>query len=97
MNNDESCNPVVSLGARSSACIELRVRHGTDLSGQADPYHRSVNREIATALATPAVKQRLQELGVEAKASSPEALQTLLASEIVKWGAVIEKAKIEKQ
>jgi len=56
-----------------------------------------LNREIGAALATPAVKQRLQELGVEAKASSPEALQTLLASEIAKWGAVIEKAKIAKQ
>lgn len=56
-----------------------------------------LNREIGTALATPTVKQRLQDLGVEAKASTPEALQTLLASEIAKWGAVIEKAKIEKQ
>ena len=56
-----------------------------------------LNREIGAALATPTVKQRLQELGVEAKGSTPEALQTLLASEIAKWGAVIEKAKIEKQ
>ena len=56
-----------------------------------------LNREIVAALASPAVKQRLQELGVEARSSTPEALQKLLAAEIIKWGAVIEKAKIERQ
>ncbi len=56
-----------------------------------------LNREIGAALATASVKQRLQDLGVTARASTPEALQSLLASEIVKWGAVIEKAKIPKQ
>lgn len=56
-----------------------------------------LNREITAAVATPAVKQRLQELGVEARASTPEALKELLVAEIAKWRAVIERAKIEKQ
>jgi tripartite-type tricarboxylate transporter receptor subunit TctC len=43
------------------------------------------------------VKQKLLDLGVDARASTPEALQKLLVAEIAKWGAVIERAKIEKQ
>jgi tripartite-type tricarboxylate transporter receptor subunit TctC len=56
-----------------------------------------LNREINAALASPQVKQRLLELGVNARAGTPEALRDLLAAEIVKWRAVIEKAGIEKQ
>jgi len=56
-----------------------------------------VNREIAAAVALPDVKQRLQDLGVDARASSPEALRDLLVSETAKWRKVVETAKIEKQ
>jgi tripartite-type tricarboxylate transporter receptor subunit TctC len=61
------------------------------------PVIDRLNREIVAALATPAVRQRLFDLGVEAKSSTPEALQALLTSEITKWGGVIERARIEKQ
>ena len=56
-----------------------------------------LNKEIAAALAAPEVRQRLQDLGVEARAGTPEALRDLLAAEIIKWGGVIDRAKIEKQ
>ncbi|MGC2518883.1 MAG: tripartite tricarboxylate transporter substrate binding protein [Burkholderiales bacterium] len=56
-----------------------------------------LNREINAALASPGVKQRLQDLGVEARASTPDALKELLVAEIAKWRAVIERAKIERQ
>jgi tripartite-type tricarboxylate transporter receptor subunit TctC len=56
-----------------------------------------LNREINAAMNSPAVKQRLQELGVDAHAGTPDALKDLLAAEIVKWRAVIERAKIPKQ
>ena len=56
-----------------------------------------LNREINAAVAAPEVKQRLQELGVDARGSTPDALRELLVSEIAKWKAVIERAKIEKQ
>jgi tripartite-type tricarboxylate transporter receptor subunit TctC len=56
-----------------------------------------LNREINAALASPQVRQRLLELGVDARAGTPDALRDLLAAEIVKWRAVIEKAGIEKQ
>ena len=56
-----------------------------------------LNREINAAVAVPEMKQRLQDLGVDARAGSPEALRELLISETAKWKAVVERAKIEKQ
>lgn len=56
-----------------------------------------LNGEIAKALASPDTKKRLQDIGIEAKTSSPEAFKALLESEIVKWRGVVERAKIEKQ
>jgi tripartite-type tricarboxylate transporter receptor subunit TctC len=56
-----------------------------------------LNREIAAAVASPDVRKRLEELGVDARASTPAELHALLVSEIAKWGKVIERAKIEKQ
>ena len=56
-----------------------------------------LNREINVALTSSDVKLRLQGLGVDARGSTPEGLRELLVSEIAKWKAVIERAKIEKQ
>ena len=56
-----------------------------------------LNKEINAAVAAPELKQRLQDLGVDARASSPEAMRELLVSETAKWKAVVERAKIEKQ
>jgi tripartite-type tricarboxylate transporter receptor subunit TctC len=49
------------------------------------------------ALASPDVKKRLADLGVEAGASSPEVLGELLKAEIKRWGEVIARANIPKQ
>jgi tripartite-type tricarboxylate transporter receptor subunit TctC len=49
------------------------------------------------ALASPDVKKRLADLGVEAGASSPEVLGELLNAEIKRWGEVIARANIPKQ
>ncbi len=56
-----------------------------------------LNKEINAIVAMPEVKKRLQDLGVDARGSTPEALSKLLVSEIGKWKAVIERAKIERQ
>jgi tripartite-type tricarboxylate transporter receptor subunit TctC len=61
------------------------------------PVIERLHREVNAALAAPEVRKRLQELGVEARAGTPEALGALLVSEIAKWKAVIERAKIPKQ
>jgi tripartite-type tricarboxylate transporter receptor subunit TctC len=56
-----------------------------------------LNKTIREIVATPEVKQRYAELGIEAKASTPEELKTRLAGDINKWAAVIERAGIPKQ
>lgn len=56
-----------------------------------------LNREVAAAVNSPAVKQRLKELGVDARAGTPEQLNELLVGEIKRWTEVINRAKIEKQ
>lgn len=56
-----------------------------------------LNRAITEALAMPDVKQRFQELAVDARPDTPEGFRKLIASEIVKWKAVIEKAGIPRQ
>jgi len=61
------------------------------------PIIDRLNKEIHTALASPEVKDKLLELGVVARASTPEEMKTILVSDINKWRGVIERAKIQKQ
>jgi tripartite-type tricarboxylate transporter receptor subunit TctC len=61
------------------------------------PIIDRLSKEIATVLAMPDVKERLQGLGVTARASTPEQTRQLLATDVEKWRRVIETAKIEKQ
>jgi tripartite-type tricarboxylate transporter receptor subunit TctC len=56
-----------------------------------------LNRELNAVLATPAVKQKLASLEVDARPGTPEQLGSLLASEIKRWGDVITRANIPRQ
>jgi tripartite-type tricarboxylate transporter receptor subunit TctC len=56
-----------------------------------------LNKAIREIVGTAEVKQRYAELGIEAKASTPEELKTRLSADIGKWAAVIERAGIPKQ
>jgi tripartite-type tricarboxylate transporter receptor subunit TctC len=56
-----------------------------------------INDALKDVLAEPEVKTRLLELGIEAKASTPEEIRARLKSDIDKWRAVIEKSGIERQ
>jgi tripartite-type tricarboxylate transporter receptor subunit TctC len=56
-----------------------------------------LNKEANAALASPDVKARLAELGVDARGGTPEEARELLASEIRRWSEVIAKAGIERQ
>lgn len=56
-----------------------------------------LNKEINAIVAMPDVKQKLLDLGVEARGSTPQALGQLLVAEIDKWKQVVLRAKIEKQ
>lgn len=57
----------------------------------------TLNKAINEVVAMPDVKKKLLELGIDAKGSTPEELGDRLKADIAKWGAVIEKAGIEKQ
>lgn len=54
-------------------------------------------KEFAAAVTAPDVKQKLQEMGVDAKAYTPAQTRELMISDIAKWKAVIERAKIPRQ
>ncbi len=56
-----------------------------------------LNAGLRAVLAMPDVKQKLLDLGIEARAGSPEELKDRLVSDIAKWTAVIDKAGIPKQ
>jgi tripartite-type tricarboxylate transporter receptor subunit TctC len=64
--------------------------------GTPQPIIDKLNKAIREVLALPDVIKRYQELGITARASSPDELRTRLANEIKKWADVIEKAKIQK-
>lgn len=56
-----------------------------------------LNKAIAAALAEPELKRRLNELGAIVEPSSPEALKSVIASEIEKWRKVSEQTGIRLQ
>jgi tripartite-type tricarboxylate transporter receptor subunit TctC len=57
----------------------------------------ALNAALRDILADAEVKKRLLELGIEAKASTPQEISDRLQSDIDKWQKVIERAGIQKQ
>jgi tripartite-type tricarboxylate transporter receptor subunit TctC len=57
----------------------------------------TLNSALREILAEADVRRRLIELGIEAKASTPQEIEDRLTSDIDKWRKVIEKAGIPKQ
>jgi tripartite-type tricarboxylate transporter receptor subunit TctC len=56
-----------------------------------------LNAEVQKALLSPAVKNRLEEMGGEARGSTPEEMKAMVASQTQKWIQVVTEAKIPKQ
>jgi tripartite-type tricarboxylate transporter receptor subunit TctC len=56
-----------------------------------------LNAEINRALASPALKTRLDAEGAEAAPTTPDAFTALIASEIARWKPVIEKAQMKPE
>ncbi len=57
----------------------------------------TLNGALREILADAGVKKRLLELGIEAKAGTPQEIADRLKSDIDKWQKVIEKAGIQRQ
>ena len=58
---------------------------------------KTINSALRDILADADVKRRLIELGIEARAGTPQEISDRLKSDIDKWQKVIEKAGIQKQ
>ena len=56
-----------------------------------------LNAETLKALNLPQVKARLEEIGGEARGSTPEEMKAMVSSEVQRWTQVINDAKIPKQ
>ncbi len=56
-----------------------------------------LSKEVAAATNSPDVREKLQLLGMDARAMTPEQTHQLMAAEITKWKNVIERAKIPMQ
>jgi tripartite-type tricarboxylate transporter receptor subunit TctC len=56
-----------------------------------------ISEAVHLALDSAALRTRLLDLGIRPQASSPQALQALLASETRRWGDVIRTARIQPQ
>ena len=57
----------------------------------------TLNKTLREILSSPDVKKQYADVGIEAKASSPEELEKRLRDDIAKWTKVIERANIPKQ
>jgi tripartite-type tricarboxylate transporter receptor subunit TctC len=66
-------------------------------AGTPRPIIDRLNQEVQKALQVSTVKTRLEEMGGEAKSSTPEEMKAMVASELQKWTQVVADAKIPKQ
>jgi tripartite-type tricarboxylate transporter receptor subunit TctC len=55
-----------------------------------------LHAETQKALQVPAVKARLEEMGGEARGSSPQEMTAMVAAELQKWTQVVADAKIPR-
>ncbi|CAN5492950.1 tripartite tricarboxylate transporter substrate-binding protein [soil metagenome] len=56
-----------------------------------------LNAETGRALQVATVRQRLEEMGGEARGSTPEEMKTMVTREVDKWTQVVADARIPKQ
>jgi tripartite-type tricarboxylate transporter receptor subunit TctC len=101
----------VSTAQRSSVLPDIpTVQEGgvggyevTSWNGLAAPHGtpreviETLNKTLREILSSPDVKKQYADVGIEAKASSPDELEKRLRDDIAKWTKVIERANIPKQ
>jgi len=56
-----------------------------------------LNAETVKALKQPQIQARLEEIGGEARSSTPEEMKAMVTSELQRWTQVVNDAKIPKQ
>lgn len=66
-------------------------------AGTPRPIIDRLNAEVQKALQLPAVRSRLEEMGGEARGSTPEEMRAMVATQTQKWTQVVAEAKIPQQ
>jgi tripartite-type tricarboxylate transporter receptor subunit TctC len=66
-------------------------------AGTPRPIVDGLHAETLKALQVPAVRARLEEMGGEARGSTPEEMATMVATELKRWTTVVNDARIPKQ
>ncbi len=66
-------------------------------AGVARPIIERLNTEILKALQQPVVRDRLKDMGGEAKGSTPEEMKTMVANELQRWSKLVTETNIPKQ
>jgi tripartite-type tricarboxylate transporter receptor subunit TctC len=86
--------------ARESGLPDYAVTSWNGLAapaGVSAPIISFLSTEIRKALAAPDVQERMIQLGLDARGSTPQEMHDRMARDIAKWRAVIEKAGIPKR
>jgi tripartite-type tricarboxylate transporter receptor subunit TctC len=55
---------------------------------------QKLNKALNDVLTDKEVEKRIEEHGADVETSTPEALGAMVAAELVKWKAVVQKAKL---
>ncbi|OUM03971.1 Bug family tripartite tricarboxylate transporter substrate binding protein [Variovorax sp. JS1663] len=66
-------------------------------AGTPRPIVERLHAETLKALQVPAVRARLEEMGGEARGSTPEEMTTMVAAELKRWTTVVNDAHIPRQ
>jgi tripartite-type tricarboxylate transporter receptor subunit TctC len=69
------------------------------LAPASTPLHiiDKLNKDLAFAISSPEIKDRLLSAGLEAKPSSPSEFQARIAKDIKRWSEIVKIAKIEAE
>ena len=65
--------------------------------GTPAPVVARLNAALRSGLADPQVDERLRKVGMDVRASSPEEMRAMVASQIARWKKVVADAKIPQQ
>ena len=85
-----------SMGELGYPDVEIAAWHGLLApAGTPKEVIDTINRTIVAALKTPAMQDKLRDMGAEIVASSPEEMNAFLRKETVRWGNLIREAKIQ--
>lgn len=88
---------VPTVAEQGVAGFDVRSWAGWMLpAGTPQPVVQRLHAETQKALQIPAVKARLEEMGGEARGSTPAEMAAMVAAEMQKWSRVIADAKIQR-